>query len=109
MKYNLKHQKVKFDPQIWNDIILKVSSKSTDIVSEISRVKSQLKRDEIINNVLLFGSEFDKYIVNEECSGDLSGACLKAVGVDSSITPPIRLGPYFLAATSAARSFNISE
>jgi len=94
------------DAEVWNNIIIELSGKSEELVLEIARIRDYILDSGVVDELLLFGNNYDKYIVNLEIllnDPDIGSVCV--AGVDSSTTPPLRLGPYFISAISASMVF----
>ena len=99
-------KELNMNPEVWNDIIIKLGEKSKELVLEIDRIRKYITEDmnNVIDNLLLFKSNIERYLIkmSDLTKKDCSPLKECVAGVDSSISSPLRIGPYFISAVSAS-------
>jgi hypothetical protein len=94
-----RKKKVTLGAAHWVKILRLLRDQIDDLAVNIDNISKVVVK--FADKALLFGSEWNKYKVNTEELKDAQKDTVFA-GVDSSITPPVRLGSYLISAVSAA-------
>jgi hypothetical protein len=94
-----RRKKVTLGAAHWVKILRLLRDQIDDLAVEIYNISKIVVK--FADKALLFSSEWNKYKVNTDELKKIQKDTVFA-GVDSSITPPVRLGPYLISAVSAA-------
>jgi hypothetical protein len=94
-----RRKKVTLGAAHWVKILRLLRDQIDDLAIEIDNISRIVVK--FADKALLFSSEWNKYKANTDELKKIQKDTVFA-GVDSSITPPVRLGPYLISAVSAA-------
>ena len=94
-----RKKKVIIGADYWNRFLASLRDQVGNMVIEIDRLRNIVSN--LGNEILLFQYDWNRYKVSLTELEKIRKDALLA-GVDSSLTPPLRIGPYLISAISAA-------
>ncbi|MEM1646320.1 MAG: DNA double-strand break repair nuclease NurA [Candidatus Korarchaeota archaeon] len=94
-----RRRKVFIGADYWNKLLRELPNVVEETADDISNLHERILN--YSGDILIFGNEWKKYRIDTRETRELREK-FPFAGVDSSMTPPQRLGPYLVSAVSAA-------
>ena len=93
-----KRKRVNVGIDYWNALLPNLSDVVREITIDIRNISDRIIK--FADELLLFGRDWSNYIITHKELRTIQEE-VPFIGIDSSLTPPLRFGPYLLSAVSA--------